>query len=69
MLDHEGPTMIRRMRDLAFGVFGHIEITPGMDVYKIIKYIEHILRGAALNKYGHVLVECKELAKGISVYQ
>ena len=37
-----------------------------MDVDKIIKYMQRILRGTLLKKYKRVLVECKELAKGLS---
>ena len=69
MLYHEGPTVIRAMRDITVGVFEHIEITYNMDVDKIIEYMECILRGTALNKYIQDLTDLKDSAKGVSGYQ
>ena len=40
-----------------------------MDVDKWVNCTQRILRGPALKKYKKVLVECKELVKGIAGYQ
>ena len=57
MFDHEGPAMICKMHNITVRVFKHIEIISEIDVDKMIKYTEHILRGAVLNKYRKVLTE------------
>ena len=61
--------MIRAMRNITVEVFNHLEITSEIDVDKMIKYTERILIGEAEKKYIQVLVECKDLEKGISRYQ
>ena len=66
MFDHEVPAVISAMRDITVGVFENIEITSVMDVYARIKYMKRILRGPALNKYWHVLAECKESEKELA---
>ena len=62
--------MIRRMRDLTVGVFNHIKITSNVYVDKIIKYMQRVLRGTALNKYKQLLggsSSCLRLYLGISI--
>ena len=62
MFNHQGPSVIRVIHDIVVGVFEHLEITSDMDVLKIIKYTQHILRGTAFNKYKTFLVGFKESA-------
>ena len=46
-----------------------MEITSKMYVDNRINCTQLILRLSELNKYRHVLVECKESAKGLDGYQ
>ena len=69
MFDHEGPTIIRAMRDLTVGVFKYHDIMSVMDVYLKIKYMGRIIRRPALNKYQQVLEEYKKSAKVLAEYQ
>ena len=64
--NHKGPDVVRVMRNLTVGVFEHLEITSLIDVYQRISYTQHILWGAALNKYKTILVECKDSEKGLA---
>ena len=57
------------MRDLMVGVFEHLYIIFVIDVDLRIKYTERILRGPAIKKFLHVLLECKESANGLAGYQ
>ena len=50
-------------------VFEHLDITSIMNIYLSIKYTDRILRGPALKKFIQVLLECKESAKRLAVYQ
>ena len=40
MFNHQGPDVVRVMRDLTVGVFEIIGVTSPMDVDKIIKYTQ-----------------------------
>ena len=66
MFDHEGPAVIRAMRDLTAGVFGNLEIKCDIYVDKRVKYTQKILRGTALKKYKQVLAGYKESEMGLS---
>ena len=46
--------MICAMKNLTVGLFEHLEITYNMDVDKMIKYSQLILRGTALKRYKQV---------------
>ena len=61
--------MICVMHNLTVGVFKILEITSNIDFDKSINYTQRILRVTALNKYKQVLAECKELMKGLAIYQ
>ena len=67
--DYKGPSVVRTMRDLTRGVFGHLEITslPGVD--KRVNYMQRLLRVLALKKYNTILAGCKETTRGIAGYQ
>ena len=54
MFDHEGPTLVGVMCDRNVVVFEHLEITSPMDVDKRIAYMQCVLKGSALQKYGGV---------------
>ena len=66
MFNHEGPVFIRAMRDITVRVFERLNITSPMDVDKRIVYTEHILRGAALQKYQEVLVTFRQLTNELA---
>ena len=66
MFYHEGPAVIRTMRDLMVGVLEHLEIMSLMDLDVRIKYMERLLRVPVLKKYRQVLAECKESGKGLA---
>ena len=51
--------MVSAMRDLTSGVFEHLDTTFPMEVDQRVDYTQRILRGAELNKYKAVLLECK----------
>ena len=61
--------MISTMRNLTVRLFERLEITSVMDIDKIIKYTEYILKQSLLNKNRKVLAECKKSEKGASGYQ
>ena len=61
--------MIIVMHDLIVGVFEHPEITSIFDIDLRIIYMKRILRRSILKIFLQVLLDCKELAKGLSVYQ
>ena len=65
-LDHEGPTVVRTMRDPTSGVFEHLEINFPMEVDQRVAYMRRILRRVALNKYKAVLMESKNSAKDLA---
>ena len=48
------------MCDLTVGVFENLDITYPVDVYKIVAYMQLILRESALKNYREVLTECKK---------
>ena len=64
-----GPAVVCAINDLTNRVFEQIETTTPIGVDKRVNYLHFLLRGSALNKYKTVLVECKELVKGIDGYQ
>ena len=51
MFDHEGPTIVRSMRNLTVGVFENLDITSPMDMYRRVAYTQSILIKAALKHY------------------
>ena len=68
-LDHEGPTLVGAMRNLAVGFFEYLEITSPMDVDKIAAYTQRILRVSVIRKYREVLVACRKLARELAGYE
>ena len=63
---HEVNAVIKKMHDITVGLLEHIDITPKLDLDISIKYMERILRRPAMNKFWQVMLECKELEKGLS---
>ena len=61
--------MINAMHNIKVGVSEHLYIMYIIDFYLRIKYTERILRGPAIKKFLHVLLECKESANGLAGYQ
>ena len=64
--DHQGPAVVRALRDLTSGLFEHPVITYPLNVYQRFNYKHRLLRGDALKEYKAVLEECKETANDIS---
>ena len=58
--------VINAIRDLTFGVFGHLDIISPTDVDKRLAYTQRILRGSVLKKYQEVLVKCKQSTKELA---
>ena len=67
LFDHEVLAGVSAMLDLTSRVFERLETTSNIDVDKRVAYMQCILRGAALNKYNAVMLECKQLAKYLTV--
>ena len=63
---HQGPAVVRSMRNLTIGVFEHLEITYVRDVDKSINYTQSLLRGAYIKMYKAFLKECKESEKELA---
>ena len=59
MFNHEGPVVIRAMRDITVGLFGHVEIVSNIDLGIRIKCTECILRNLTLKKFNPVFLACK----------
>ena len=68
MFNHQGPAVVCVMRNLTVRLFVHLEITPLMDVDKMVNYMQSLLIGAALKKYKSVLTECKKFVKELVGY-
>ena len=66
MFDHDGPKVVSAMSDITSRLFENLEITSPMDVDQRVSYMQHILIGAAPNKYKAFLFECKHSAKNLT---
>ena len=61
--------MVNAMCDLTVGIFEHLHIMSKTGVDKRVKYTDHILKGASLNKYRAILLVCKEMKNIFIVIQ
>ena len=64
--DHQGPKIVRVLREIAVRVFEHFGITTWKGIYQMWMFVKKLLNGKVLIKFSNVVLSCKEIARGES---